>query len=211
MVNNTSLVGSPVTQRLNAASLWLILVVTGAGAILTLVFDIIGIVTDLSTRSATLNLVAGKALPSGALGGSAPSARGTYDIAVVHVSHLDTEALTMNATAEIAATVVQVSLWALLAYLSWRLLHGRAFRRSLSPVVGIAGVVLIIGGAVQTTASVIAAGVAARGLDTAANNHFWPLDGRLDFSLAGTGFVLLIIAYVFEYGARLQKDTEGLV
>ena len=70
MTNNTSLVGSPLTQRLNAASLWLILVVTGLGAVITLIFSIIAIVGDLATRSATLNLVADKPLPVSALGGS---------------------------------------------------------------------------------------------------------------------------------------------
>jgi hypothetical protein len=112
---------------------------------------------------------------------------------------------------QIAGTIVQVSLWALVGYLCWRLLHGRALRRSVSIVVGIAGLVLIIGGFVQSTTIAIAAGVAAHQLDTAAGNSFWPLDGRFDFSLTSTGFVLLIVALVFEYGARLQKDTEGLV
>jgi hypothetical protein len=106
---------------------------------------------------------------------------------------------------------VQVSLWALVAYLCWRLLHGRALRRSVSTIVGIAGVVLVVGGFAQSTASAIASGVAAQQLNTAAHNSFWPLSGRFDFSLTGTGFVLLIVALVFEYGARLQKDTEGLV
>ena len=211
MTNTSSLVGSRTVRRLNAASLWVVLVVTVAGAIITLVLGIISIVTDLASRSATLSLIVDRALPSAALGGSHPIARGTYDIAVVHVGHLDSEALGMNATAEIAGTIVQVSLWALIAYLCWRLLHGRALRRSVSTVVGIAGVVLIIGGLVQATTSVIASGVAARQLNTVAGHQFWPLDGRFDFSLTGTGFVLLIVALVFEYGARLQKDTEGLV
>ena len=129
----------------------------------------------------------------------------------MHVSHLSSEALALNATAEIAQTVVQVSLWALMAYLSWRLLHGRALRRSLSIIVGVAGIILIIGGAVQAAANSITPALAAQQLNAAAHNHFWPLAGRFDGSLLGIGFVVLLIAYVFEYGARLQKDTEGLV
>ena len=211
MTNNTSLVGSPLTRRLNAASLWLILVVTGLGAVITVVFGIIAIVTDLATRSATLNLVVDKALPAAAQGGSRRLAHGTYDIAAVHVSHLSSEALTLNAISEITDTLVQVSLWALVAYLSWRLLHGRALRRSLSIIVGIAGLILILGGAVHAATDSITPALAAQQLNEAAHNHFWPLAGRFDGSLIGTGFVVLVIAYVFEYGARLQKDTEGLV
>jgi hypothetical protein len=211
MTNTTSLVGSPLTQRLNAASLWLILVVTSLGAVITLIFGIIGIVTDLTTRSATLNMVVGKPLPAAALGTGRRLASGTYDIAAVHVNHLSSEALTLNATAEIAETVVQVSLWALVAYLSWRLLHGRALRRSLSIIVGIAGLILILGGAVYAAANSITPGLAAQQLNAANHNHFWPLAGRFDGSLLGVGFVVLVIAYVFEYGARLQKETEGLV
>jgi hypothetical protein len=211
MTDTSSLVGSPTTKRLNAASLWLILTVTTAGAVITLVFGIIAIVTDLVTRSATLNMVLDKALPAAALGGSTHLAHGTSDTASVHISHLSAEALSLNATAEIAQTIVQASLWALVAYLSWRLLHRRALRRSLSIIVGIAGIVLILGGAVQAATSSIAPALEAQQLNAAAHNHFWPLAGRFDWSLVGTGFVVLMIAYVFEYGAKLQKDTEGLV
>jgi hypothetical protein len=211
MANTTSLVGSPLNQRLNAASLWLILVVTGLGAVITLVFGVISIVTDLTTRTATLNLVANKAVPRVGGGGGALLAHGTYDVAIVHVTHLNGEALALNTTAEIASTLMQVSLWALVAFLSWRLLHGRALRRSLSVIVGVAGLIVIVGGAVQAAASSIAPALAAQQLNAAGHNHFWPLAGRVDYSLIGTGFVLLIIAYVFEYGARLQKETDGLV
>lgn len=211
MTDTSSLVGSPLTQRLNAASLWLILAVAAAGALITLAFGVFAIAHDLTTRSATLSLVANKPLPAVALGGSRALASGSYDVAMVRVTHLDGEVLTLNATSEIASTVMQVSLWALVAYLAWRLLHRLALRRSLSIVVGGAGGILVIGGAVQSAANAITPALAAKLLDAAGNDHFWPLAGRFDPSLIGTGFVLLIIAYVFEYGAKLQKDTEGLV
>jgi hypothetical protein len=211
VTDTSSLVGSPLTRRLNAASLWLILAVTIAGALITLVFGIFAIAHDLATRSATLNLVADKPLPALALGGEPPLASGEYDVAMVHITHLDNEVLTLNATSEIASTVMQVSLWALVAYLAWRLLHRRALRKSVSVVVGIAGGILVIAGTVQSAVNAITPALAAKVLDAAGNNHFWPLAGRFDASLIGTGFVLLIIAYVFEYGAKLQKDTEGLV
>jgi hypothetical protein len=181
------------------------------GALVTLLFGIFAIVHDLASRSATLNLVANKPLPAIALGGSRRLADGSYDVAVVHVTHLDSEILTLNATSEIASTIMQVSLWALVAYLAWRLLHRLALRRSLSILVGVAGVILVIGGAIQSATNAITPSLAAKMLDDAGHNHFWPLAGRFDPSLIGTGFVLMIIAYVFEYGAKLQKDTEGLV
>jgi len=64
MTDTSSLVGSPLTQRLNAASLWLILAVAAAGALIRLAFGVFAIAHDLTTRSATLNLVANKPLPA---------------------------------------------------------------------------------------------------------------------------------------------------
>ena len=39
----------------------------------------------------------------------------------------------------------------------------------------------------------------------------WPLAGRFDLTFLGVGLVLLLVGLAFEYGERLQRDTEGLV
>ena len=132
---------------------------------MTLVFGIGGLVNHLTTGSAWLNVVANKPVPAIALGGAHPVAHGTYDTALLHVSHLDSGAHGFAVTSEAAGTLVAASLWLLVAFLAWRLPHGRVLRKSLSTIV----------------------------------------------SIADVRFVLTVIAPVFEYGACLQKETEGLV
>ncbi|HEX3680319.1 MAG TPA: hypothetical protein VHU90_11410 [Galbitalea sp.] len=56
----------------------------------------------------------------------------------------------------------------------------------------------------------LASGAAAKELN-GGGNGFWPLAGRFDPTLAIFGIVLLLVGLAFEYGTRLQKETEGLV
>jgi hypothetical protein len=209
MTTTSSLVGTRLTRRINAVFLWAVLGICGIGASLILIFGIGGIVADLSSGSAWLTMLADKQVPSAGLGGG--FATGSYETAVVHVHHLNGPSLGFAVTAEVAATLVQASLFALVAYLSWRLLRERALRRSLSVIVSLAGAILVVGGTIQAGAESIAPALAAEQLNHAAHNHFWPLGAPFDGSLIGIGFALLVIALVFEYGARLQKETEGLV
>jgi hypothetical protein len=209
MTTTSSLVGTRLTRRINAAFLWAVFVICGIAAILALIFGIGGIVSDLNSGSAWLTMLADKTVPTAGLGGG--SATGSYETAVIHVQHLNSQSLGLAVTAEIAATLVQASLFALVTFLAWRLLRGRALRRSLAIVVSLAGAILVIGGAVQAGAESIAPALAAEQLNRAAHNHFWPLGAPFDASSIGVGFVLLVVALVFGYGARLQKDAEGLV
>jgi hypothetical protein len=40
---------------------------------------------------------------------------------------------------------------------------------------------------------------------------FWPFLLEFDLSAVGWGFALALVAGAFSIGARLQRDTEGLV
>ena len=40
---------------------------------------------------------------------------------------------------------------------------------------------------------------------------FWPMIGTVDGAPFGIGICLLLVGLAFEYGERLQRDTEGLV
>jgi hypothetical protein len=56
----------------------------------------------------------------------------------------------------------------------------------------------------------LAGGLAASEIN--GHDHgYWPLAGTFDPTLVVFGVVLLLVGLAFEYGARLQKETEGLV
>jgi hypothetical protein len=159
VTTTSSLVGTRLTRRINAVFLLAVLGVCGIGASLVLIFGIGGIAADLNSGSAWLTMLAGKQVPSAGLGGGI--ALGIYETAVVHVDHLNSPSLGFAVTAEVAAALVQASLFALVAFLAWRLLRGRALRRSLSVIVSLARGILVVGGVVQAGGQGIAPALAA--------------------------------------------------
>ena len=48
-------------------------------------------------------------------------------------------------------------------------------------------------------------------LDGAGRDGIWPVTGSIDFTFVSFGVVLMLVGLAFEYGERLQLDTEGLV
>lgn len=119
-----------------------------------------------------------------------------------------------------ALAVVGVSL--ALLWLALRVLRNRPFGRSMTAALVASAVLIIVGG----TASQLlgAAGNAAvvhhlgtditGGADTARPEGYEGLMAyALDLSLApiGVGMALAVVALAFQIGARLQRDTEGLV
>jgi hypothetical protein len=205
-----SLTPTRATVAINTIMLWITLVVAAVGTLATLGTGIAGVVSLLVSKSAMLTLVVDKKLPIDALGGGHTLAHGRYNDANVQVN-LHPDAVGFLTTADISSTLVQASLFGIVALLAWRLLRGRPFRRSLANAISFAGSVVIVGELVAVEASGIASGLAANALDHAAGVQFWPLEFTLDFSNVGIGFLLLVIGLAFEYGARLQKETEGLV
>ena len=115
------------------------------------------------------------------------------------------------AAAALVGVLTRVAIATLIALLSWRLLRGAVFARSLSFVAVIAGGALLIGGALTQGLGSLADAMAAADLNGPGGRGFGPLAGRLDFTTIVTGLILLLVGLAFEYGERLQRDTEGLV
>jgi hypothetical protein len=135
---------------------------------------------------------------------------GTYPTATLQARGLSSTVVILVTTAAAATVLIQVSLSALIALLSWRLLRGGLFRRSIARAVSAAGLILAIGGMISQAGVALAGGAAAKELN-GGGYGFWPLAGRFDPTLAIFGIVLLLVGLAFEYGTRLQNDTEGLV
>ncbi|PYF99317.1 hypothetical protein SAMN05216184_10726 [Georgenia satyanarayanai] len=145
-----------------------------------------------------------------------------YESAALTVTGLPTAARWPFAaqSAVTALAVVGVSL--ALLWLALRVLRNRPFGRSMTAALVASAVLIIVGGTVSQLLG--AAGNAAvvdhlgtditGGADTARPEGYEGLmTFALDLSLApvGVGLALAVVALAFQIGARLQRDTEGLV
>ena len=203
--------GRPVTVRLARAALWLVLIGSAIIAILTVTIGVAGLVSDLRSGITTLTLVAGKALPAAAHGGTTHVVRGSYDSATVGLAHSPTAVATLGLISAIGQLLAHTVLAIALGLISWRVLRPRMFRRSLSIQFTLVGALVFLGGVLWQVGAMFADGLAAVALNGSDLHGFWPLAGRLDPTYIVVGFAFVTIGLAFEYGERLQKETEGLV
>jgi hypothetical protein len=210
MADRTLVAGSRTAVTLARGIIWGFFGVALIVGILSLIGGAVSISQHLASGSTQLTLVADKPLPAAATHGGALFLHGLYASASVRVHGLSGGVVALETAAELATVLVEVSLSALVAILAWRLLRGGLFRRSISRAVTAAGVILTVGGLVSQAGVALAGGAAASQLN-GGGNGFWPLAGRFDPTLTVFGIVLMLVALAFEYGERLQKETEGLV
>jgi hypothetical protein len=210
MADKTLIAGSRTTVTLARGILWGFFGIALIVGILSLIGGAVSISQHLASGYTQLTLVADKPLPAAVSHGGALFVHGLYASASVKVHGLSGGIVALETSAEIAIVLVEASLSALVALLAWRLLRGGLFRRSISLAVTAAGVILTIGGLVSQAGVALAGGAAASELN-GGGNGFWPLAGRFDPTLTVFGIVLLLVGLAFEYGERLQKETEGLV
>ena len=210
MSQPAAIVGKPweiLTVRL---TLWILLFGAVAFGVIILIFGISNLVSQLTSGHTTLTLVANKSLPAGSPG-TIRILEGSYATANVTVVGASASIVVFAMIAAIARMLIAVALCGLLASLAWRLLHGGVFRKSLTVAMTAAGAVLLIGGMVAQLGETVASGNAALELNQSAHNNFWPLAGILDLNYVGVGLVLLVTGIAFEYGQRIQRDSDGLV
>ena len=67
------------------------------------------------------------------------------------------------------------------------------------------------GGFISQGSGSLATAMAASELNGAGRDGIWPVAGSIDFTFVAFGVVLMLVGLAFEYGERLQRDTEGLV
>jgi hypothetical protein len=211
MADTTLVAGPRPIVAVARVILWAFFGIALAVGLACLISGGIAIGQHLASGYTQLTLVADKPLPKQLH--PAPlfsEINGSYPTATLQARGLSGTIVALVTTAAIATVLIQVSLSALIALLSWRLLRGGLFRRSISRAVSAAGVILAVGGMISQAGVAIAAGAAASELN-GGGNGFWPLAGRFDPTLTVFGIVLLLVGLAFEYGTRLQNETEGLV
>jgi hypothetical protein len=193
--------------------LWTALVAALASGVASLASGVAGLVQTLTSGRSLVTL--------SALGGAdqrytyqtsvhAHIVSGHYSYDAVVVAGLPGSVTAYVLVASIATMLTEVALCLTIALLAWRMLHHRPFRRSLTRTVGVAGAILALGGLLSQGATALAGRATATLLNE--NDHsFWPVAGRFDPTWIVFGVVLLLVALAFEYGERLQSDSEGLV
>jgi hypothetical protein len=210
-VTDTTLVeGSKPLVAVTRVILWAFLVLAVIGGLASLIGGSIAVGQQLAGGHTQLTLVADKPLPAAQTHAGALFLQGLYATASVSVHGLSAGVVALATAAAIATVLIQVSLSALIALLAWRLLRGGLFRRSIARAISAAGLVVATGGMISQAGTGLAAGAAASELN-GGGNGFWPLAGRFDPTLVVFGIVLLLVGLAFEYGTRLQKDSDGLV
>ena len=201
----------PKTLRVVRGMLWAFLAGAVVIAVAILILGTQVTIHTLSSGRVPLNLVALHPLAPATDAGTARIVSGAYETASVTVSQLSPGTVALAITSSIANMLTQAAIALLVALLAWRVLRGRMFRRSLSYAAIIAGGILLVGGMLAQGAGSLATGIAASELNGGSGRGLWPLAGRFDLTFLGVGVVLLLVGLAFEYGERLQRDTEGLV
>ena len=211
MADTTLVAGPRPIVAVARVILWAFFGIAMAVGLACLISGGFAIGQHLASGYTQLTLVANKPLPKQLHPAALfPVINGSYPTATLQARGLSAMVVILVTIAAIATVLIQVSLSALIALLSWRLLRGGLFRRSIARAVSAAGLILAIGGVISQAGVALASGAAAKELN-GGGNGFWPLAGRFDPTLAIFGIVLLLVGLSFEYGARLQKETEGLV
>jgi hypothetical protein len=203
--------GRPSVVRQAKAVLWMIVAASTIIVVVTLVEGVVGILGELSSATTTVTLVAEKALPSIARGTFTHVVHGSYDTATVTLSHAPGSVAVLGIVAAIGQLLARAALAAAVGLVAWRVVRPRMFRPSLPVQFTLLGALVFLGGLAWQIGAMFAAGLAADALNSSGRHGFWPLAGRLDPTYIVVGFAFMTIGLAFEYGGRLQQDTEGLV
>jgi hypothetical protein len=106
-----------------------------------------------------------------------------------------------------------LAVMALLFLLAFRLRGENLFTAGSASVVGSCGAVLAVAGSAGQVLDQVARGRLAEaiGVNARAAGESVIFMGSFNFAPVVAGFVLILVAGAFQFGGRLQKDTEGLV
>jgi len=99
-------------------------------------------------------------------------------------------------------------------WLGVSLMRSRPFRPAMSTAIGITACLVIVGAVFGQLFGAIGRAVLVEDItasDPNVSDIFWPFLMEFDLAAVGWGLALALVAGAFSIGARLQRDTEGLV
>ncbi len=196
--------------RSDRAIVWVILCGAAIVGLAALVQGIYTIVSELSHNRFGLTLAADLQVPQPADPGTAQIVEGTFTEANVTISNLAGAPVGLLIAGHIATILTSVIIATAVILLCTGVLRGTPFTRPIAiSIIAVSSTLMI--GSLLSQAFYGFAGVFATE-QISQSSDFW---AEFSISVDGTpimaGFVIAIVAFAFELGNRMQRDTEGLI
>ena len=213
---------SRVTRGVERAALHVVAVVTALVAVASIASIVAVTVSRLTEQYTAVRemLIGNSTTPAFT---KAPAIReASYDSVTATIEDLPDPVRWLLVAEQVTPPLATLGVSLCLLWLCIRLLKGRPFGRSVSAAVGVSAVVILIGGTLSQVLAAIARAevVAFLGVrDVTAGGTtgdpsyegFIAFGLSLDLGVIGVGLALAVVAAAFEYGEKLQRDTDGLV
>ncbi|GAB3127033.1 hypothetical protein [Glaciibacter psychrotolerans] len=158
---------------------------------------------------ATLSTVA--TVPADAANGSAALVTGTFATADVTLTGVSVAARVLLGSGILATGLMYATLAAAVVFLCVSLWRGRPFSRLATWLLATASITLLAGGVLGQGLSVAGQFMIASELNPDPIGSVFPFAGTGTLFPLVAGIGLGVIAAAFEFGQRLQRDTDGLV
>ncbi|MDI2098466.1 hypothetical protein [Ruicaihuangia caeni] len=192
-------------------SLWLLAAVAATIGALSIVGAATSIVGLFDARGASVPLFTDAPVPDDAATGSATIVSGAFTEAQVVIAGLEPWSLVLLAGGIAVGALIFAALAALFVALCVAVLRGKPFGRSMTWIVATVSVTLIVGGLTSFALTGIGQFWIVDQLNASPGDTIFPTATAGDLTPVFIGIGLAAIGAAFEIGARLQRDTEGLV
>jgi hypothetical protein len=209
-ISNTARAASGGKRVLSTADAIALMILTAIAAIITTTITIVRIITfSTGPITLTLPLATANQIPTGLSHG----VEAHFTSIEATISTLPAAESTLLVWAGILTHIGVLAVLALLFLLGLRLRGDNLFTPGSVWVIGICGAVLAVAGTIGQTLDTIARSRLAEliGANQRVPGETIIFMGDLPFGPAVAGIVLILVAGIFQFGHRLQRDTEGLV
>lgn len=199
--------GKPIVSRLDALFIMVASAVAGAATTAGTVAGTVGYFTGPTTLELPI------ATDSLTASGLEPGATGHYTALQATIQALPPGEAALLSWAAALNQLGIVTVMALLFLLGYRLRSSILFTAGSVRIIGASGAVLAVASIAGQFLDQVARGRLAERIGASRRSAEEGLIfvGHFDLGPLVAGLVLVLVAAVFEYGRRLQKDTEGLV
>ncbi|MFT2817591.1 hypothetical protein [Leifsonia sp. A12D58] len=198
-------------RRSERIALSFLAAVTAVFGILVLVSAITQAISLAFDPHTQMSLSTNAQVPSGAATGTASLVQGTFSTATVTLAGISAAARAFLSGGTLVNGLMLATLAAAFTYLCVGLIRGRPFSRHATWLLATASTTLVLGGVITLGLSSIGQFMVAGELNADPSNTIFPMASTVSLMPIFAGIALGAIAAAFEFGQRLQRDTEGLV
>ena len=196
------------SERVTLGFLAAVTALVGVLTFITAINEAIALAFGVETQ---LSLSTNATVPSDAATGTASLVQGTFSTATVTLVGVSTGARAFLGGGALVTGLMFAVLTAAFVYLCVGLIRGRPFSRSTTWLLATASSTLIAGGMITLGLTSIGLFMVAGELNADPIDSIFPMASTVSLMPIFAGIALGAIAAAFEFGQRLQRDTEGLV